>query len=107
MCEEFRQKHQAETFFRNIQNTSKIMTYDKKVTKEWHHKNQKNETRRIKAFFNSGANIGKALQKADAEKAKQDFSLGQSAINEDTQGESKEKSEIIDENQKKELSQLE
>ena len=46
------------------------MTYDKKVTKEWFHNNRKNETRRIRAFFNSGANIGKALQKADAEKAK-------------------------------------
>ena len=83
------------------------MTYDKKVVKEWFHNNRKNETRRIRAYFNSGANIGKALQKADAEKAKQDFSLGQSAINEETKEESKENSETIDQNQEKELSPLE
>ena len=52
--------------FKEIQMTSKIMTFDRKVTKEWFHNNKKQETRRLKAFFNFGANIGKFLTKTAA-----------------------------------------
>ena len=61
ICQEFRQKPEAERLFKEIQYTSKIMTFGRKVVKEWFHNNKKIETRRIKAFFNSGANVGKAL----------------------------------------------
>ena len=83
------------------------MTFGRKVVKEWFHNNKKIETRRIKAYFNSGANIGKALQQADAEKSQKIELPGEDNVNENTQEESKEPVETNEQNVEKQLTPTE